>query len=169
MSQYALARRRPLRDTIADGIVSFSKPVYFLLRKRREPWDMTMQDLQRMPQGTLGNDLYHFLSDNGLKIMPRGEFHDIHHVLFEYGTDMKHETMLQFIPLGNGKHTLPYLLSTAVSVLFYPEHWGEYYRAYQRGRRANRFYHWDLRSMLGESTRELRYRIFGDERGKWKG
>ncbi len=154
-------QRASVREFIANSLVKSLKPVYLYLRKNRKPWNITMEELEKMGNGTLGNDLYNFLHSHGLEIMPRIEFHDVYHVLFEYETDMKSETMIQFVPIGNGRISLPFLISTFVSAVFYPENWNEYYLAYLRGKKAIQFHDWNFESLLAENTEELRKQIFG--------
>jgi ubiquinone biosynthesis protein Coq4 len=152
--------RVPLRERIALTIVAAMKPVYFLLRHNRTCWRTTQADLAIMPEGTLGKDLSNFLHINGLQLMPRAEFHDVYHVLFGFGTTMKEETCIQFVPLGNGRRSIPYLVTITISIIFYPENWEDFYKAYRIGKSANKFHDWDFEPMLGIRTDEVRRRIF---------
>lgn len=153
-------KKSSIRESIAGMLVSFSKPLYLILRRNRQPWKITMESLSQMKVNTLGYDLYLFLSKNNLTIMPRAEFHDVYHVLFEYGTDMKGETKIQFVPLGNGRTSMPFLISTFVSAIFYPEHWEEFYKAFKRGRNANTFHNWNFEELLNKKTTEIRKMMF---------
>jgi len=153
--------KQSLREAIAMTIVNAMKPVYFALRSNRKIWQTTQADLAAMPEGTLGRDLAHFLHNNGLTLMPRAEFHDVYHVLFGYGTTMREETCIQFLPMGNGRYSIPHIITNTVSLVFYPEHWSEYYKAYQMGRSANRFHDWDFEPMLCLRTTDVRKLIFG--------
>lgn len=157
----AMPERQPLRDRIALMLVAMMKPVYFLLRHDRKVWSTSYVDLASMPEGTLGKDLAKFLYANQLELMPRAEFHDVYHVLFGFSTIMKDETTIQFVVLGNGRWTLPHLVTNSISLVFYPEHWGVYYRAFQLGRRCNRFHNWDFEPMLGLRTDEVRKLVMG--------
>lgn len=156
--------KRPIRDRMADGIVSLMKPVYFLLKSKREPWKVKQEELACFTEGTLGRALHAFLTKNCLKMIPKAEFHDVFHVLFGYNTTMHDETCIQFVPLGNGAITAAMLASTFVSLLFYPENWGDYYRAFQRGRKANRFYDLDFEHLLQVPLVLLQEQIFAGEK-----
>ncbi len=155
--------KQSFREALSWKLVNTLKPFYFFLRRRRKPWDITLASLQEMPSKTLGHDLFLFLKEHELAIMPRAEFHDVYHVLFGYGTDIRGEALVQFVPLGNGKLSLPYVASTLMSALFYPEYWNDFRLAFRRGRQAKRFYDWDFEVLLGEETSELRRQIFGKE------
>ena len=150
-----------IREKISWKIAYGLKPLYFFMRRNRKAWDINMNDLQNMNPGTLGNDLYMFLKQHNLRIMPKAEFHDVYHVLFEYGTDIKSETLVQFVPLGNGRRSLPFLACTFVSALFYPEFWNDFFIAYMRGKNASSFHNLDFESRLTENTANLRKEIFG--------
>jgi ubiquinone biosynthesis protein Coq4 len=160
MQQLELVQRSSFRDWLSQRLVSMGKPVYMLLRIRRKPWGITMNELHTMPEGTLGNDLAKFLEANDLQLMPKAEFHDVYHVLFQFNTTMRDETCLQFVPLGNGKRSLPYIISTLVATVFYPEHWEYFFTAYQKGRQASKFHHINFKDYLETSTAEVRRMIF---------
>ena len=154
------AQKQSLRELISWKIAYTLKPLYFFLRRKRRPWNVTMDSLKAMPAGSLGNDLYLFLKKNNLQIMPKAEFHDVYHVLFNFETCIRDEACIQFVPLGNGRYSLPYIACTIVSVLFYPEFWGDFYKAFAMGRRANKFHNWNFESLLNHHTQDIRRMIF---------
>lgn len=57
--------------------------------------------------------------------------------------------------------SLPILVSTAVSVLFYPDYWPNFYPSFIRAQQAARFFDWNFEKLLGIQTSELRKIIFG--------
>ena len=161
MSQLIFTQKMSIREKLSWKIAYSLKGLYFFLRKDRIPWNISMESLANMSKGTLGNDLYWFLIKNNLSIMPRAEFHDVYHVLFGYGTSIREETLIQFVPLGNGRRSLPYLACTFVSAVFYPEFWGSFYQAFIRGTRANTFHHWNFEPLLALPTKKVKEMIFG--------
>lgn len=160
MNSIALKQRQSFREKLSWKIAYALKPLYFSLRKHRKEWDVTLQDMQQMPEGTLGNDVYLFLTRHQLNIMPKAEWHDVYHVLFGYETNIRDEACIQFVPLGNGRWSAPYLACTLVSALFYPEFWGDFYAAYKKGKAANKFHNWDFEQLLQLPTAEVRRMIF---------
>lgn len=160
MENKKLIKPKSFREKISWKIAYGLKPLYFFMRKNRKPWNITLESISEMPEGTLGNDIALFLKKHKLKLMPKAEFHDTYHVLFDYGTDIKEEACVQFVPLGNGKTSLPYLACTFVSALFYPEYWRDFYKAYQIGKKANTFHHWDFELLLHMETIQVRKMIF---------
>ena len=156
VEQMTIHARTPLRERIAMIMVNAMKPVYFYMRRHRKAWTVTQDELCRMPAGTLGRDLGNFLTANGLMLMPKAEFHDVYHVLFRFGTTMPEETAIQFVSLGNGRYTLPHIVTNIVSLVFYPQHWDKYLQAYRTGRAASKFHHLDFEPMLRLQTSEVR-------------
>jgi len=150
-----------LRNRIANFLVTQLTPVYQTLRFKRKAWNTTKNDLKKCAPGTLGNALYQFLDGHNFNLIPKAETHDVWHVLFGYTVEMKDEMSIQFVVLGNGRHSAPYLYSCLVAILMYPEHWGSFYKAYQRGKLASTFWHFNFEALLNENLFELRERIFG--------
>jgi len=126
------------------------------MRIRRKPWPEDVTSLAAYPENSLGKDLSRFLAQNEFELMPRAEFHDVYHVLFEYGTSMREETAIQFVVIGNGRWSLPNLISSAVALVFYPEHWSFYKESYVRGKLTRRFYDVDFQEYLSNDTTSLR-------------
>lgn len=152
----SLTTRASLRDAIANKLVSFGKPIYKILRYRRKAWEVQQGSLKDYPLNSLGHELYSFLKRNEFQLMPRAEFHDVFHVLFNYGISMREETAIQFVVLGNGKWSLPNVISSSVAIVFYPEYWGDYKKAYLYGKKAAHFYHLDFENLLNQDLVELR-------------
>ncbi|MGD1843809.1 MAG: hypothetical protein ACFB10_00265 [Salibacteraceae bacterium] len=152
-----------VREKIVFAIFRSIQPFYFLSRFKRQPWNLSTEDLSQFPKASLGHDLYLFLTRNQLQLLPRAEFHDTYHVLFEYGTTMKEETCGQFITLGNGKKSLANLTCVGIALFFYPEEWTNFQRAYQTGKQALPFHKWDMKRHLSTPTATLRQLIFQEE------
>ena len=163
MSTIHLTQRQSFREKLSWKIAYALKPLYFFLRRNRKKWSVTIQDMEQMPPGSLGYDLAAFLSRYNLDIMPQAEWHDVYHVLFGYETNIRDEACIQFVPLGNGRWSVPHIACTLVSAAFYPEFWGDFYAAFKRGRGANKFHDWDFEPLLQLPTATVRKMIFGDK------
>jgi len=153
--------RPSIRDAVANFLVRSLTPLYQTIRYKRKPWQTTKNDLKQCGPGTLGNAMYRFLDKHDLDLIPKAETHDVWHVLFGYTIEMKDEMSIQFVVLGNGRHSAPYLYSCLVAVLMYPEYWGSFYTAYQRGASAISFAHFNFEELLNEDLAALRKSIFG--------
>lgn len=160
MQVIQVQKQQSFRERLSWKIAYTLKPLYFFLRRKKKAWTVTMETMEAMPAHSLGNDVARFLKRYELNIMPRAEWHDVYHVLFGYETNIRDEACIQFIPLGNGRWSLPYVACTLVSLLFYPEFRGDFYAAFKRGRSANRFHDWDFEPLLQLPTAEVRKMIF---------
>jgi ubiquinone biosynthesis protein Coq4 len=131
-------------------------PVYQFLRKSKKPWEVTQAELADYPTGSLGKAVSDFLEENQLTLIPRAEFHDVYHVLFGFSTSMEDETAIQFLGVGNGRYSIPWLASCGLAFVFYPERWGKFYRAFMQGRRAETFHHINWEKLLEVKVKDLR-------------
>lgn len=160
MKNLKLKKKQSFREKISWKIAYGLKPLYLFLRRNRKPWNVTVDSLSKLPEDTLGRDVSIFLKRYNLEVIPMAEFHDVCHVLFNYGTSIKDEACVQFVPLGNGRLSLPYLACTFISALFYPENWKDFYSAYCRGKKANKFHDWNFKELLETNTETIRKMIF---------
>lgn len=137
-----------------------------LLKRVRKPNRFTCdkEQLARLPEGTLGNDLYRFLDQRGLPFLDHYARHDLKHVLLQYDTTGEGEACLQCFMLGNGRVSFPVLATVGYALLTMPEHWKKMYRSYRRGRRSTSFHHWPWNELLATSTAALRQRIFNPQK-----
>lgn len=156
----AIASTSSLRDRLANFLVNSLTPVYQLIRYKRKAWHTTKTDLSLYASDTLGHGIFQFLNQHDLQLIPKAETHDVWHVLFNYSILMRDEMSIQFVVLGNGKHSAPYLYSCLVALVMYPEHWGSFHKAYLKGKKAHPFYHLEFETLLGENLASLRERIF---------
>jgi ubiquinone biosynthesis protein Coq4 len=116
----------------------------------------SMEQLQDLPEGTLGKDLYHFMQTNKLELLPYFHVHDTKHLLLGYTTSLEDEACLQFFDLGNRYYTLPTLASAAAFAVILPESWSKFRIAFNRGRAARPISHLHFEHMLHLSTEKLR-------------
>jgi hypothetical protein len=135
-------------------------PVHAKFYTRRKPWGLSSGDMLQYPEGSLGRDLGTFLKTEKIEPIDRVERHDAFHILLGFTTHVTEEAAMQFFLIGNGKLS-PFTLGTALFAgLMLPEHWVYFRRQYHRGRQARSIAKWDFKSLLGESTDELRAFIF---------
>ena len=124
------------------------------------PWSVTKQDLLAYPVPSLGSHLGVFLERNGFELIPKVEQHDVFHMLTGYGTKVEDEIALQYLCLGNGKRSLYLIGAITLGTLILPEYIHYYYQSYQKGRRANPFYHYDYQNLLQINFREFQCNLF---------
>src|SRR5438105_4824997 len=76
-------------------------PVLKLIR-RPEVFPYTRDQLQALPEGSLGRDLAVMLQANRFELLTHYAKHDMKHILLGYPTTDKGEVCLQAFMLGNG-------------------------------------------------------------------
>lgn len=149
-----------LRDRFTRKIVIYLIPIYLFLRRKRKPWSVDINDLKKMPKGSLGNDMYLFVTKNNFTTIPRAEFHDLYHVLMGFDTTMEQELAIEFAVFGNGKTSVPYWATILYSLALYPEKWEYFRKAYLFGKNAKKFHHLNFEKLLTRNTMEMRQNIF---------
>jgi hypothetical protein len=133
-----------------------------LLKIVRQPaiFTYTKEQLRLLPQGSLGNDLFHFLEKRDLPLLKHYARHDLKHVLLNYDTTDEGEACLQTFMLGNGRVSFPVLATVLYGFITMPEHWKKMQLAYQQGRSSNPFHRWKWNELLQEQTSDLKNKIF---------
>src|SRR4051812_36397509 len=81
-------------------------PMVFDFGSKDKNWNLTTADLLKYSEGSLGKAMGQFLQRNKVEPLAHAEYHDVHHVLFDYSITFKDEVALQFFLRGNGKRSL---------------------------------------------------------------
>ncbi|MBK8711453.1 MAG: hypothetical protein IPL97_06225 [Niastella sp.] len=133
-------------------------PILKLIRKP-VVFPYSYDDLQSFPNDSLGKDLYLFLANKKLDLLPYYAKHDVKHILLSYDTTDDGEVCLQCFMLGNGHISFPVLATVCYGLATMPEHWPLFKKAWQRGRKANDIRNWEWVAILQEPTRILKNKI----------
>ena len=134
-------------------------PLLKLLR-RPNAFTYTTEDLKALPIGTLGNDLYVFLTRRELLLLKHYARHDLKHVLLGYDTTEEGEACLQSFMLGNGRVSFPVLATIVYSFLTMPEHRKKMRHAFLMGKKSNPIHSWRWNEIVKTPTEELRNKVF---------
>jgi ubiquinone biosynthesis protein Coq4 len=129
-----------------------------MLKVMRKPNDFTYSEeqLEKLPTGTLGNDLILFLKQRNLQLLRHYIRHDLKHVLLGYDTTEEGEACLQSFMLGNGRVSFPVLATVGYSILTMPEYWSKMKNAFRQGKKSNPIHKWKWNEILDIQTKELR-------------
>jgi ubiquinone biosynthesis protein Coq4 len=133
-----------------------------LLKIVRSPqaFPYNMQGLKDLPAGSLGYDLYLFLTERNLQLLTYYARHDLKHIVLGYDTTEKGEACLQCFMLGNGRISFPVLATVGYALLTMPEYWKDMKAAFRKGRKASPIHHWQWSLLLHQQTASLRRKIF---------
>jgi ubiquinone biosynthesis protein Coq4 len=132
------------------------------LVRRPNSFTCTEDELQSLPLGTLGNDLFIFLKQRNLSLLKHYARHDLKHVLLGYDTTEEGEACLQSFMLGNGRMSFPVLATVAYGFLTMPEYWSKMKNAFLQGKKSSPIHSWKWDDVLKEPTEELRRKIFSN-------
>jgi len=130
-------------------------PILKLVRKEKL-FPYTVNDLYKMDQGTVGNDLLQFLHHRQLHLLAYYEKHDIKHLLLDYDTTEEGEICMQCFMLGNGHFSFPVGITVFFGMVATPEYWRKMITAYKRGRHAIKLYNWDWFALVPEQTDNIK-------------
>lgn len=116
----------------------------------------SINQLKYFPDGTLGSELYNFLNQHQIQLLPYFETHDIKHVLLGYTITDKDEACMQFFYLGNKHYSIATLLTVVTSVIMMPEHWVSFKQSYKRGRYSKPIGKLQLETLLLNKTSQIK-------------
>ena len=155
-----IMRFKKVRESIL--VILTHKIALPMLKLVRRPNEFTHSedDLQSMPSGTLGNDLFMFLKQRNLPLLNHYARHDLKHVLLGYDTTEEGEACLQSFMFGNGRISFPVLATVTYSFITMPEYWSKIKEAFRQGKKSNPIHGWKWNELLKEPTEELRRRIY---------
>jgi ubiquinone biosynthesis protein Coq4 len=115
-----------------------------------------MQDLLLCPQGSLGNEAYHFLKQRNISLFHGYEVHDLKHVLLNIEMTIKGEIELEYFELGNGNRSIVVWVVILGGTLVMPEKFKEYRKSYLRGKASKKLENLKLEEQLQTPIEELR-------------
>jgi ubiquinone biosynthesis protein Coq4 len=148
---------------LRDKLISFNVHCLALpvLKKFMGPElvPLTMNELQQLPEGSLGNDLFHFLTRNHFTLLPYFETHDVKHVLLDYGTTGKDEACIQYFYIANGHYSIATVVSAIASFILMPDYFFAFLKAFNRGRKALPIGNLHLGELLHCNASELKARF----------
>ena len=152
-------RLKKVRESIL--VILTHKIALPMLKLVRRPNEFTYSedDLQLLPTGTLGNDLFVFLKQRNLPLLKHYARHDLKHVLLGYDTTEEGEACLQSFMFGNGRISFPVLATVGYSFLTMPEYWSKMKKAFLQGKKSDAIHVWKWNELLKEPTEELRRKI----------
>lgn len=152
-----------LKMNLRDKLISFN--VHYLALPvvkqfvKPELIPFTMDELEQLPVGSLGNELFHFLTRNHFTYLPHFETHDVKHVLLDYEVSGKEEASMQYFYIGNGHYSIATVVSAIASLIMMPECLFAFGKAFKRGRKALPIGNLDLGKLLHCNAKELKLRF----------
>lgn len=137
-----------MKEFIIEQLYRTIKVPYQYFFKKNKPWNISVSDLLKFPQESLGFHYGCFLLKYNFNIQDSLEEHDAYHVLTNTGITVKDEIDMQFYLLGNGKRSPFVFIVIGTGLLFYPFQLKNFLKSYQKGKQAHAFYYLDFYKML---------------------
>lgn len=149
-----------IREQICIWLFEKSKTPYAKHFKKNDAWNLTRFDLLKFPANSLGYELGLFLNKNDYHPIPKLEKHDAYHLITGYSTNVKDEIALQYFFLGSKKRSLYLYAVVAIGGILLPEYAIHYYRSFRKGKTAQPFYKWDIKTLLVYPLKDLQKIVF---------
>ena len=139
-------------------------PMVFDFGSKDKNWNMKTADLLKYSDGTLGKALGQFLYENEVEPLAHAEYHDVHHVLFDYSITFKDEVALQFFLRGNGKKSLASLGTSVGAWILLPTQWNYLKNSYKRGQECIDIAQLNLKELLNEDLQKIKQSLYKTNR-----
>ena len=147
---------KKFRSSLLELIIhKIALPVTTKFRKRPK-FPYTMEQLNQFPANTLGKDLAEYLQKKNFQLQPTYERHDCKHIILQYEMDEVGEARMQFYFLGNKHYSFPVLSTAFFCFLLMPEHWKQFRKDYERGKKGKSFNDTNFSTIVLQNTNELR-------------
>lgn len=135
-------------------------PTVFNCGIKDKNWNLSTTQLLQYPEGSIGKALGEFLKTAQVEPLAGAEYHDIHHVLFDYSISFKDEVALQFFLHGNGKRSIA-SFSTCIGAWFIlPTQWKYLRASYERGKNCKDISILNSKAVLNQDLKQIKASLF---------
>lgn len=139
-------------------------PMVFDFGSKDKNWNITTSDFLNYSEGSLGKAIGRFLQSNKVEPLAHAEYHDVHHVLFDYSITFKDEVALQFFLHGNGKKSLASLGTFIGAWILLPTQWNYLKTSYKRGQECIDISQLNLKELLTEDLQKIKQSLYKTNR-----
>jgi ubiquinone biosynthesis protein Coq4 len=144
----------------SSWVASLIGPMVFNYGSNDKNWNLSTFELLQYPEGSLGKTLGDFLNQHQVELLNGAEYHDIHHVLFDYSISFKDEVALQFFLHGNGKKSIASISTRIGAWCLLPTQWKYLKAAYERGKTCKDISSINFKSMLNQDLSQIKASLF---------
>lgn len=145
---------------ISSFVAQLIGPFVFDFGSKDKDWNMKTADLLCYSDGSLGKTLGQFLQENKVEPLAHAEYHDVHHVLFDYSITFKDEVALQFFLRGNGKRSLASFGTSIGGWFLLPTQWNYLKSSYKRGQNCIDISQLNLKELLNEDVQKIKRSLY---------
>ena len=101
-----------------------------------------------------------FLKKQQVELLVGAEYHDIHHVLFDYSISFKDEVALQFFLHGNGNKSIASISTRIGAWCLLPKDWNYLKASYERGKKCKDVSVLNFKMMLHQDLTQVKAYLF---------
>lgn len=145
---------------ISSWVAGMIGPMVFNFGSKDKNWNISTAKLLEYPVGSLGKTLGEFLKQYEVELLAGAEYHDIHHVLFDYSISFKDEVALQFFLHGNGNKSIASISTRIGAWCLLPTEWKYLKAAYERGKKCKDISSINFKSMLDQDLNQVKTSLF---------
>lgn len=149
-----------LHTKTSSWVAGMIGPMVFNYGTNDKNWNLSTAELLRYPEGSLGKTLGDFLKLHEVEILTGAEYHDIHHILFDYSISFKDEVALQFFLHGNGKKSIASVSTRIGAWCLLPTEWKYLKASYERGKKCKDVSKLNFRNMLHDDFLQVKASLF---------
>ncbi len=150
LNDFQINYRKVIELSKVAGIVWFLQTIFNM-----DNYERKQEVLRNFPNGSVGKSIANILDENGLRLIPKFESHDLKHLLLGYSMTPEDEVKMQAFLFGNGNWTLPCLSFLSLGLLM-PEIWQDLIKAYKKGKNTKSIHHLTLGNCASFDLNELR-------------
>jgi ubiquinone biosynthesis protein Coq4 len=135
-------------------------PMVFDIGSKDKNWNLCTTQLLQYPEGSLGKTLGEFLKKHHVELLVGAEYHDVHHVLFDYSISFKDEVALQFFLHGNGNKSIASISTRIGAWCLLPTEWKYLKASYERGKKCKDVSVINFKTMLHQDLTQVKASLF---------
>ena len=140
----------------SSWVAAMIGPIVFNIGSNDKNWNISTVQLLQYSEGSLGKSLGEFLKKLNVELLSGAEYHDIHHILFDYSITFKDEVALQFFLHGNGNKSIASVSTRIGAWCLLPTEWKYLNTAYKRGKLYKDISVINFKSMLHQDLNEVK-------------
>lgn len=153
------------REKICAWLFEITKTPYaFVFKRNKEAWKLNSTILLTYPVGSLGHEVGLFLQKNNIELIDKLESHDVYHVITDMSTSVRDEVGMQFLLLGNGKHSVYQFSTIGICIFLLPEHFKHFIRCYKKGKKYKGIHQLVLKEELHNQLTHIQKRLMNKTR-----
>lgn len=145
---------------VSSWVARLIGPMVFDYGTADKNWKLSTAELLQYPNNSLGKVVGEFLKRHDVELLAGAEYHDIHHVLFDYSISFKDEVALQFFLHGNGKKSIASVSTRIGGWFLLPTEWKYLKASYENGKKCKDVSKLNFKNLLHEDFSQVKASLY---------